>query len=187
MCLCVLCMCWIRGTYVVSPCSLFRALTYSLKKTSLALIYPLPLFSPTIFHLSLLIALDQVQRFFLFVSFDVSIVFFCLFCFADNRLRSRSPKKENNYHSTRSFSVYPYSFSLLFSFCSLLLSLSRIQTRRLLFRSLRRHLTAAFASLKLQLSGDVSAIEWSARGAIKQCFCLMFKCVKRSLGKTHTH
>lgn len=169
MCLCVLCMCWIRGTYVVSPCSLFRALTYPLKN-QLSIDLPSPsLFSYSslpIFHLSLLTALDQVQRFFLFVSFDVSIVFFCLFCFADNRLRSRSPKKENNYHSTRSFSVYPYSFSLLFSFCSLLLSLSRIQTRRLLFRSLRRHLTAAFASLKLQLSGDVSAIEWSARGAI---------------------
>uniref|UniRef100_A0A8D8GVP0 (northern house mosquito) hypothetical protein n=1 Tax=Culex pipiens TaxID=7175 RepID=A0A8D8GVP0_CULPI len=111
----------------------------------------------------------------------------CLFVFADNRLRSRSPKKENNYHSTRSFSVYPYSFSLSCSPSAVYFSpSSQIQTRRLLFRSLCRHLTAAFASLKLQLSGDVSAIEWSARGANNQCFCLLLV-VSKEVGGKHTH
>lgn len=51
---------------------------------------------------------------------------FCVFfLFADNRLRSRSPKKENNYHSTRSFSVSSCSPSLsALSFCTLFLSCS---------------------------------------------------------------
>lgn len=125
----MLCVCVLDKRYLRSfTCSLFLSLPHLLPKTSLSLIYPLPYYSPTFLSFFLL----QLSPFLLQVGLGPAIFLFYLmfscfvfFLFADNRLRSRSPKKENNYHSTRSFSVSSCSPSLsALSFCTLFLSCS---------------------------------------------------------------